>query len=425
MSKRIPPILVVLAGICFMVAALLWLTNQIFMVPPCILAAMVCLAFGFRGYDSLKAFSYTIWILITVCLGMFYPQYFKSVGNFELKKLIIPFVQLTMFGMGAHMSLNDFKGVIKMPKGVLIGVCCHFLIMPLVGFMLSHLFRFPPEISGGIVLIGCVSSAMASNVMSYLSGGNLALAVTIGACSTMISPLITPLLMKILAGQFIQVDMAHMMIDIANMIFIPIIAGFIFNLFYFVNTKQRDRNFQLGWFAMLIVLINVLISFINGTTFFGYWKLLFESFFWFYVLPMIVAILLRKGKVPYSKVDVILSFVAMLGILINTVIMTSSGRDNLLQVGGLLIITCFLHNIMGLAVGYFVSKLFGLPEKDRRTIAFEVGMQNGGVAAGLATQMGKVASIGLAALVFGPLQNVTGSILANWFKNRPAEMKGN
>jgi BASS family bile acid:Na+ symporter len=329
-----------------------------------------------------------------------------------------------MFGMGAHMSLSDFKGVIKMPKGVMIGICCHFLIMPLVGFLLSHLFGFPPEIAGGIVLIGCVSSAMASNVMSYLSGGNLALAVTIGACSTMVSPLLTPLLMNLLAGQFIQVDMAHMMIDIANMIFIPVIAGFIFNLFYFENTNRRDRDFQLAWFALLIVLINVLIAFINGTNLTGYWKLLSGSFFWFYGLPMIIAVLLRKGEVPHAKLDYILSFVAMLGIVINTVIMTASGRDNLLQVGGLLIITCFLHNIFGLGIGYYVSGLFGLPEKDRRTIAFEVGMQNGGVAAGLATQMGKVATIGLAALVFGPLQNVTGSILANWFKNRPTEIKG-
>jgi BASS family bile acid:Na+ symporter len=424
MSKRIAVLSIYTAGFFFVLAILLQVAGHNVFIQPCIVAAMICLAIGFRGFDALKAFSYTTWILTAVCLGMFYPQYFKTVGNFELKKLIIPFVQLTMFGMGAHMSLSDFKGVIKMPKGVMIGICCHFLIMPLVGFLLSHLFGFPPEIAGGIVLIGCVSSAMASNVMSYLSGGNLALAVTIGACSTMVSPLLTPLLMNLLAGQFIQVDMAHMMIDIANMIFIPVIAGFIFNLFYFENTNRRDRDFQLAWFALLIVLINVLIAFINGTNLTGYWKLLSGSFFWFYGLPMIIAVLLRKGEVPHAKLDYILSFVAMLGIVINTVIMTASGRDNLLQVGGLLIITCFLHNIFGLGIGYYVSGLFGLPEKDRRTIAFEVGMQNGGVAAGLATQMGKVATIGLAALVFGPLQNVTGSILANWFKNRPTEIKG-
>lgn len=110
MSRRIAFILFVLAVIFILVAALLWLTNHIFMVSPLVVAAMVCMAFGVRGYDSLKAFSYTIWILTAVCLGMFYPKYFMSVGDFELKKLIIPFVQLTMFGMGAHMSLDVFRG---------------------------------------------------------------------------------------------------------------------------------------------------------------------------------------------------------------------------------------------------------------------------------------------------------------------------
>jgi BASS family bile acid:Na+ symporter len=105
--------------------------------------------------------------------------------------------------------------------------------------------------------------------------------------------------------------------------------------------------------------------------------------------------------------------------VINTVIITSSGRDNLLQVGGLLIVTCFLQNIVGFNLGYFTGKLFGLPERDRRTLAFEVGMQNGGIATGLALKMGKVASVGLASAIFGPLQNLTGSALANWFCKHP------
>lgn len=117
-----------------------------------------------------------------------------------------------------------------------------------------------------------------------------------------------------------------------------------------------------------------------------------------------------------------LSFSAMLGIVINTVIITTSGRDNRLQVGGLLIITCFLHNIIGLSVGYLTALLAGLPKKDRRTIAFEVGMQNGGATTGLALQMGKVATVGLASAIFGPLQTVTGSALANWFRKRSVQL---
>ncbi|MFN3382729.1 MAG: bile acid:sodium symporter family protein, partial [Runella zeae] len=322
---------------------------------------------------------------------------------------------------GAHMSFEDFRGVVKMPKGVLIGIACHFIVMPLVGYTLSHLFGFSPEIAGGVILIGCVSSAMASNVMSYLSKANLALAVTIGACSTILSPFVTPFLMKWLAGQFVEVDIAHMMIDITNMIIIPIVAGFIFNLFYFGNETPRARTLQLVGFAVLIIVFNLLMMFVMKSDITGLAVSLLKSFGWFYILPMISAIVFKRQKVSRLKLENMLSFMAMLGIVINTVIITASGRDNLLQVGGWLIISCLLHNLIGLGVGYFTALLFGLPERDRRTIAFEVGMQNGGVATGLALQMGKVATVGLASAIFGPLQNVTGSALANWFKKQPTD----
>jgi BASS family bile acid:Na+ symporter len=319
------------------------------------------------------------------------------------------------------MSFDDFKGVVRMPKGVLIGVCCHFMVMPLVGFSLSHLFDFEPEIAGGVILIGCVSSAMASNVMSYLSGANLALAVTIGACSTILSPFITPFLMKWLGGQYVEIDIAHMMIDITNMIIIPIVAGFIFNLFYFGKESKRAKTVQLLAFAGIILVTNLVMMVVTKADGRGFLTALLSSTFWFYLLPMVSAILFKNAKnIDRPMIESGLSFVAMLGIVINTVIITASGRDNLLQVGGLLIITCLLHNVIGLSIGYFTALLFGLPERDRRTIAFEVGMQNGGVATGLALKMGKVATLGLASAIFGPLQNVTGSALANWFRKRPA-----
>lgn len=385
-----------------------------------ILSGTIVLAFAFRGIASLKAFAYTMWIVAAVTAAMFYPQYFITAGSFELKKLIVPFVQLTMFGMGAHMSFDDFKGVVKMPKGVFIGLGCHFTVMPLVGFGLSHVFDFSPEIAGGVILIGCVPSAMASNVMSYLAKANLALAVTIGACSTLLSPFVTPVLMKWLGGQYVEVDIAHMMVDITNMIIIPIVAGFIFNLFYFGKENRRAKTLQLIGFACIILLTTALAEFISGGGWYEFAGSLGNAFFWFYILPMVVAVVLRKmSGISREMIEGSLSFVAMLGIVINTLIITASGRDNLMQVGGLLIITCLLHNVTGFSVGYFLAKIMGLPERDRRTIAFEVGMQNGGVATGLAYKMGKVATVGLASAIFGPLQNVTGSILANWFRKRP------
>jgi BASS family bile acid:Na+ symporter len=419
---RFSSILLTLASLLLLSTGVLTLAGSPFPIGPLLVLALVLLAIAFRGFASLKGFSYTIWILAAVSVAMFYPAYFFIVGNFQLKRLIVPFVQLTMFGMGAHMSFDDFKGVIKIPKGVFIGIGCHFIIMPLVGFSLSHLFDFPPEIAGGVILIGCVSSAMASNVMSYLSGANLALAVTIGACSTILSPFVTPFLMKWLGGQYVEIDIAHMMIDITNMIIIPIVAGFIFNLFYYAKETQWAKTIQLVAFAGIIGLTNVLLQLIVKQPIGHFLVALGTSFFWFYGLPLLLAILLKKRPgISRAMIENCLSFAAMLGIVINTVIITASGRDNLLQVGGLLIITCLLHNIIGLSIGYLTALLAGLPEKDRRTIAFEVGMQNGGVATGLALQMGKVATVGLASAIFGPLQNVTGSALANWFRKRPAQ----
>jgi BASS family bile acid:Na+ symporter len=215
-----------------------------------------------------------------------------------------------------------------------------------------------------------------------------------------------------------------MMLDITNMIIIPIVAGFIFNLFYFGNETRKTKALQLASFAGLIFFIHFMMMFAFNTSVSEFIVSFLKSMFWFYLLPMVVALLLKGSpRVTHPIIEKGLSFVAMLGIVINTIIITSSGRDNLLQVGGLLIITCFLHNIIGFNLGYFTGKLFGLPEKDRRTLAFEVGMQNGGIATGLALKMGKVATVGLASAIFGPLQNLTGSALANWFCKHPTDNK--
>lgn len=422
--KPLYSLLLGLAALLFIGSGLFHLTGSSNRIGLMLVAALVLLAIGFRGVPALRGFSYTVWILVAVSAAMFYPQYFKTIGTFELKRVIVPFVQVTMFGMGSQMSFDDFKGVVRMPKGVLIGVSCHFIIMPLVGFALSHLFQFEPEIAAGVILIGCVSSAMASNVMSYLAGANLALAVTIGACSTILSPLVTPFLMKWLGGQYIAIDVSHMMIDITNMIIIPIVAGFIFNLFYFDKENARTKLVQMAAFFGVVLLTNVVVMVVQKLSGAAFVATLARALFWFYFLPLVAAVMLRGLlKSDRNAIESFLAFIAMLGIVVNTSVITASGRDNLLQVGGLLIITCLLHNLTGFTVGYSTAWLLGLPERDRRTIAFEVGMQNGGVATGLALQMGKVATVGLASAIFGPLQNLTGSALANWFKSRPVGTK--
>lgn len=130
--NRMYPILLTLAVLLLLSTGLLYIFGSPLPTGPLLVVALVLLALAFRGFSQLKGFSYTVWIVAAVTVAMFYPAYFFSVGDFQLKLLIVPFVQVTMFGMGSHMSFDDFKGVIKMPKGVFIGVSCHFIIMPLV-----------------------------------------------------------------------------------------------------------------------------------------------------------------------------------------------------------------------------------------------------------------------------------------------------
>jgi BASS family bile acid:Na+ symporter len=350
---------------------------------------------------------------------MYYPQYFTSAGDFQLKRMIVPLLQIIMFGMGSQMSFSDFTGVIRMPKGVVIGVVSHYIIMPLVGFGIANIFNFPAEIKAGIILIGCVPSGLASNVMSYIARANLALAVTVGAISTLLSPFVTPLLMKWLGGQYIEVSFWNMMLDILNMIILPVVAGFTFNLFSLNRANRRQKIIQIGSYIIIILLTNLVYMKSKHTDFTGFMFAFIRSLCWFILLPTIGAIILRQILKGDNRVmEKILSFISMLGIAVIITIITAAGRDSLLQVGALLLVTSLMHNLAGYTLGYSTSWLFGMPEKDRRTIAFEVGMQNGGLASGLAMQMGKIATVGLAPAIFGPLMNITGSALATWWRGK-------
>jgi BASS family bile acid:Na+ symporter len=412
------------SAVSIVIALILVLTGKIGAAGPVFILFFITLAFGVRGFKTVKGLSYTILIFTAVTASMFYPQFFTSVGSFQLKTLIVPLLQVIMFGMGSQMSLDDFTGVIRMPKGVLIGVGAQFTIMPLVGFAIANIFDFPPEIKAGIILIGCVPSGLASNVMSYIAHANLPLAVTIAAITTLISPFVTPILMKVLGGQFIEVSFWTMMFDILNMIILPIIAGFTFNLIYKGIVSAKARAMQLGGY-LLVIMLTCMVNIISGKSDPNSVVVLFvRSAAIFILLPAIAARMLRL----YAKDDPvwmskILSFVSMAGIALIITIITASGRESLLKVGALLIVTSLIHNITGYTLGYSVAWVTGMPEKDRRTVAFEVGMQNGGLASGLALQMGKIATVGLAPAIFGPLMNVTGSALASWWRTRPPEDK--
>jgi BASS family bile acid:Na+ symporter len=316
----------------------------------------VMLAFGFRQYELLKGYSFTIMIFAAVSLSMYYPYHFVSVGDFKLSRLIVPLMQIIMFGMGTGLSLKDFAAVVKMPKGVIAGVLCHYIIMPLVAFTITKLFSFPDEVAAGIVLIGSCPNGLASNVMTYLARANLALSVTLTAISTFIAPFVTPLFMQLLAGQYVTIDFWTMVWDITKIVIIPVTAGLVFN------------HFLHGKFKIL---------------------------------------------------DDIMPILSMVGIGLIIVVITSAGRDALLVVGVSLVGAVLLHNISGYFLGYWSARLLRLNERDSRTIAIEVGLQNAGLGSGLALAMGKLSTVGLAPAIFAPVMNITGSSLALWWRARP------
>jgi bile acid:Na+ symporter, BASS family len=345
-----------LSLLCFLAIVIFILTGHIGKAGPLCISCFIALAIGCRGYPLLKGFSYTVTIFAAVTTALYYPQYFVTWDGFRLATLITPLIQLIMFGMGTSMGLKDFAGVIRTPKGVFIGVVSHFIIMPLIGFTLARLSGLPPEIAAGIILIGCSPNGMASNVISYLAKANLALSITITAVSTMLAPFITPFLMKGLAGAFVKINALNMMWDIIKMVIIPIGAGILFNKLVSGRAKWLDK-----------------------------------------AMPL----------------------VSMFGIAFIIVIITAAGRDSLLTIGPLLVLFVLIHNLSGYTLGYWTGRLFKMNERDCRTMAIEVGMQNGGLASGLAKEMGKMATVGLAPAIFGPLMNVTGSILASWWHRKP------
>jgi BASS family bile acid:Na+ symporter len=226
--------------------------------------------------------------------------------------------------------------------------------------------------------------------------------------------------MKYLGGQYIEVNFWSMMLDILNMVILPIVAGFIFNLFSKGKESIISKIIQLISYTIIIFLTTLLYVKSKDARFSEFVVKFAKTMGWFFILPIVGAKLLSlfiKGDNKYM--EKILSLISMTGIALIVTIITASGRDSLLKVGALLVVTSLLHNITGYTLGYWLSWLVGMPEKDRRTIAFEVGMQNGGLASGLALQMGKVATVGLAPAIFGPLMNVTGSILANYWRGKP------
>jgi len=320
------------------------------------------------------------------------------------------------------LSGRDFRNVLTMPGPVLIGLFLQFTIMPLAGFALALAFGFPPEVAAGLILIGSVSSGVASNVMTYLAGGNVPLSVTITSCATILSTLITPFWMKILAGRLIPVPFGGMMLSIFNMIVIPIAAGLVAHMLLYGPAPWAPRKARWTMAGLAALALAAVVLGIPAGAWGAFLALRSGLALGFILLGLTIlaklVITVGFGG-PSHWMDKVLPVLSMAAICLIIAVITAQSRDQLLSVGPLLIAAAVLLNGLGYGLGYGSARLARLDERSCRAIAMEVGLKNGGMASGLAIDVLKSTSAALAPAIFGPWMNVSGSLLAGWWRRRP------
>jgi Predicted Na+-dependent transporter len=432
-------------GVAYAVAALAGLSAQ---AGALLSVGFVCASIGCGRSERLGSLSYTLLILGLVCLAMFYPAPLRGFGDFRFVTLIPVLLQLIMFGVGSQMSVKDFEGVVRTPRAVVIGLAAQFTIMPFIGFALSRAVAFDGAgvasalglaeagaisaeqatalsgaIAAGVVLIGCSPSGLASNVMCFLARGNLALSVTIAACATLMAPVMTPVLVKLLAGTLVEVSVVAMMHDVVRMLVYPIMAGLLFNSVATAKPARAVRREALA-FLGLIVVLQVALGLAGGSAGADIARgIAITAGLVLLAAPAGGAAVRAFTAGGEEAVKRLMAFFSMAAVCTILTVITAANRDSLLKIGLVMIGLMLVHNVAGYTIGYWVGRLFRMDEKSCRTIAFEVGQQNGGLANGLAASlpldMPVKTLMGIAPAVFGALQNITGSALATWWRGVP------
>ena len=290
-----------------------------------------------------------VMVLVVAVVALIWPEWFSG-----FKPTIInPMLGVVMFGMGLTQRLEDFKIVFSRPRDVITGCLAQFTIMPLMAWLLARLFGLSDELALGVVLVGCCPGGTASNVITYLARGDVALSVGMTGVSTMLAPFLTPLLTWLLAGHRVQVDIVNMFISILWVVILPILLGLL--------VKR--------------------------------------------LLPS-----LTNRVVPFLPAFSSLAIATLVAIVV-------SANASKLMVGGVLIIVVvMLHNLCGLSLGYLLGSLLRLDHKRRVAISIEVGMQNSGLASGLAAL--HFAAYPLATVpgaLFSVWHNISGSIAARLY----------
>ena len=259
-----------------------------------------------------------ILVLAAALLALAFPDVLRQVRPTVINYLL----GVVMFGMGLTLNLQDFKIVFSRPKDVVIGCLAQFTVMPLLAWVLANVFHLDEALALGVVLVGCCPGGTASNVITYLAKGDLALSVGMTGVSTLLAPFLTPLLTWALAGKSIQVDVASMFLSILWVVILPIVIG-LFVKWLWPKFTERATDYLPAFSSVAIA----------------------------FIVAIIIA----------------------------------ANADKLLAGGLMIAVVVMLHNICGLTLGYLIGRLLRLSEPKKRAISIEVGMQNSGLASSLAT----------------------------------------
>ncbi|KOP78711.1 sodium transporter [Lysinibacillus sp. FJAT-14745] len=290
--------------------------------------------------------TFAIWVLLFAALAFFIPSGFSWIGAY-----ITTLLGIVMFGMGLTITVADFKEVLTRPKDVAVGVVGQFLIMPILAFLLVKLFNLQPEIAVGVILVGCCLGGTSSNVMTFLSKGDVALSVTVTSITTLLAPIVTPGLIYLFASEYIDVAPSALFMSIVKVIIIPIALGFIVQKFFNKQAKASVR-----------------------------------------IMPLV-------------------SVVAIVAIVAAVV---AGNQQKIAETGLIIFAVVALHNCLGYLIGYLFGKIFGMNLAKKKAIAIEVGMQNSGLGASLAVaHFSPLAAVPSA--IFSVWHNISGPILATIF----------
>lgn len=275
----------------------------------------------------------------------------------QLTPWISALLGVIMFGMGLTLRPADFTLVLVRPQAVLLGLVAQFTIMPVAGWALAELLQLPPLLLVGMVLVGAAPGGTASNVIVYLARGDVALSVAMTSVSTLLAPFVTPLLVLWLAGPTLPVDAGGLLVSILQVVLVPVVLG---------------------------IVVRALLSRV------------------------------------VEKVLPLLPLISVAGIMIVVFAVVGANADALLSTGALVVLAVVLHNLFGLTLGYTAGKVLRLPESSRRAASIEVGMQNSGLSAALATaHFAPLAA--LPAALFSVWHNISGAAVASFWSRRPAD----